>query len=108
MLKFVCTATRRRTEMTMSKFREVYNFKDPDAKGRLCLLIFTVVEGFLVYITTGIFYTEFLQTYGIDIHGAGILSFIPYIASMFVLITPELLNRFPKRRFMLGICKFLY
>ncbi|MBO5041383.1 MAG: MFS transporter [Clostridia bacterium] len=92
----------------MSKFREVYNFKDPDAKGRLCVLIFTVVEGFLTYITTGIFYTEFLQTYGIDINGAGILSFIPYIASMFVLFTPELLNRFPKRRWMLGICKFLF
>ena len=92
----------------MSQFRQVYNFKDPDAKGRLCVLIFTVVEGFLTYITTGIFYTEFLLKYGIDIDGAGILSFIPYIASMFVLFTPELLNRFPKRRWMLGICKFLF
>ena len=92
----------------MGQFRQVYNFKDPDAKGRLCVLIFTVVEGFLTYITTGIFYTEFLLEYGIDIDGAGILSFIPYIASMFVLFTPELLNRFPKRRWMLGICKFLF
>ena len=92
----------------MSRFRQVYNFKDPDAKGRFCVLIFTVIEGFLTYITTGIFYTEFLQTYNIDINGAGILSFIPYIASMFVLFTPELLNRFPKRRWMLGICKFLF
>ena len=92
----------------MSRFCQVYNFKDPDAKGRFCVLIFTVIEGFLTYITTGIFYTEFLQTYNIDINGAGILSFIPYIASMFVLFTPELLNRFPKRRWMLGICKFLF
>lgn len=92
----------------LSRFRRVYNFRDPDAKGRLCVLIFTVVEGFLTYITTGIFYTEFLQGYGVNITGAGILSFVPYFASMFVLFTPELLNRFPKRRWLLGACKFLY
>lgn len=92
----------------MSKFRQVYNFKDPDAKGRSSILILTIVEGFLVYIVMGIFYTEFLLTYGIDIDGVGILSFIPYIASMFVIFTPELLNHFPKRRWILGICKFLF
>ncbi len=91
-----------------AQFRTVYNFHDPDAKGRLCVLIFTVIEGFLTYITTGIFYTEFLQGYGIDITGAGILSFVPYLASMFVLFTPELLNRFPRRKWLLAVCKFLY
>ncbi len=92
----------------MTRFREVYNFRDPDAKGRLCVLIFTVIEGFLTYITTGIFYTEFLQTYNVDITGAGYLSFVPYLASMLVLFTPKLLNRFPRRRWLLGVCKFLY
>lgn len=46
---------------TVRKFRKVFNFQDPDAKGRCCVLIFKVVEGFLTYITTGIFYTEFLR-----------------------------------------------
>ncbi len=92
----------------LSRFREVYNFRDPNAKGRLCVLIFTVIEGFLTYITTGIFYTEFLQTYDVDITGAGILSAVPYLASMLVLFTPKLLNHFPRRRWLLGICKFLY
>ncbi len=91
-----------------SRFREVYNFRDPDAKGRLCVLIFTVIEGFLVYITTGIFYTTFLQTYNVDITGAGILSFVPYLASLLVLFTPKFLNHFPRRRWLLGVCKFLY
>ncbi len=91
-----------------SLFRRVYNFHAPDAKGRLCVLIFTIIEGFLTYITTGIFYTEFLQTYDVDITGAGILSFVPYLASLPVLFTPKLLNHFPRRRFLLGICKFLY
>ncbi len=91
-----------------SRFREVYNFRDPDAKGRLCVLIFTVIEGFLTYITTGIFYTEFLQTYHVDITDAAILSFVPYLASLLVLFTPKLLNHFPRRRWLLGMCKFLY
>ncbi len=91
-----------------SRFREVYNFHDPDAKGRLCVLIFTVIEGFLTYITTGIFYTEFLQGYNVDITGAGILSFVPYLASLLVLFTPKLLNHFPRRRWLLAVCKLLY
>lgn len=93
---------------TIQKFRRVFNFHDPDAKGRCCVLIFKIVEGFLTYITTGIFYTEFLQLNDMDITSAGILSFIPYIASMLVLFTPALLNRFPRRKWILAVCKFLY
>ncbi len=92
----------------LSRLRRVYNFKDPAAKGRLCILIFTVIEGFLTYITTGIFYTEFLQTYNVDITEAAILSFVPYMASLLVLFIPKLLNHFPRRRWLLGVCKFLY
>ncbi len=93
---------------TFSRFREVYNFRDPDAKGRLCALMFSVIEGFLIYITTGVFYTEFLQSYEVDITGAGILSFIPYLAGMLALFTPGLLSRFPRRKWLLAGCKFLY
>ncbi len=91
-----------------SRLREVYNFRTPGAKGRICVLIYTVIEGFLTYITTGIFYTEFLQTYHVDITEAGILAFVPYLASMLVLFAPKLLNHFPKRRWLLAVCKFLY
>ncbi len=91
-----------------SQFRKVYNFRNPDAKGRLCILIFSVIEGFLSYITTGIFYTAFLQVFDVDITGAGILAFVPYLASMLVLFMPKLLNHFPRRRWLLAGCKFLY
>lgn len=92
----------------MSQFCKVFNFKEPDARGRCCVLIYMVVEGFLTYITSGIFYTGFLSGYGIDIVNVGILSFVPYIASLFVIFTPALLNKFPKRRWILGASKFLY
>ena len=92
----------------LAKFYRVYNFRDPEAKGRVCLLIYTLVEYFLNYITSGIFYTHFLQNYNVDITGVGILNFIPFLASMFVLFTPGILNHFPKRRWLLAGCKLLY
>ena len=92
----------------VSQFFKVFNFRDPDARGRCCVLIYMVVEGFLSYITSGIFYTGFLSGYNIDIVNVGILTFIPYIASLFVIFTPALLSKFPKRRWILGVCKFLY
>ncbi len=92
----------------LARFREVYNFRDPNAKGRLCILVFTIIEGFLTYIATGHFYTVFLQSKGVDIKGAGLLSFAPYLASMLVLFMPKLLNHFPRRRWLLAGCKFLY
>ncbi len=91
-----------------SHFRDVYNFRTPAAKGRLCVLIYTATEGFLTYITGGIFYTAFLQSYNINITGAGILSFIPFLASLFVVFIPQALSHFPRRRLILGGCKFLY
>ncbi len=93
---------------TLKQFRRVYNFHDPDAKGRTCVLIFTIIEGFLGYITSGIFYTEFLQGYGVNITGAGLLSFAPFLASMLVFFAPKLLEHFPRRRWLLATCKLLY
>ena len=93
---------------TLSTFQRVYNLRDPKARGRVCLLIYSVVECFLLYITTGIFYTQFLQSYGVDITGVGILNFIPFLASMLVFFTPGLLRHFPRRRWLLASCKFLY
>ena len=91
-----------------STFRKVYNFHDPDARGRVCLLVFSVVECFLQYITSGIFYTQFLQSYNVDITGVGILNFVPFLASMLVFFTPGILSRFPRRRWLLAGCKLSY
>ena len=91
-----------------STFRKVYNFHDPDARGRVCLLVFSVVECFLQYITSGIFYTQFLQSYNVDITGVGILNFVPFLASMLVFFTPGILSRFHRRRWLLAGCKLSY
>lgn len=92
----------------MSQFRKVFNFREPAAKGRACILIFTVTEKFLNYIITGIFYTAFLSANDFTIVDASVLAVMPFAASMAVLFMPSLLQRFPKRKWILAICKLAY
>ena len=87
---------------------QVFNFKNPDARTRCLLLISVALESVITYITTGIFWTEFLRSYHMEPEEIGILAFSPFIASLFVIFAPSLLTRFKKRRAVLAICKALY
>ncbi len=72
------------------------------------MLISLCISTSLLYFTAGIFYTGFLSGYGMDIVNVTILGFVPSIAGMLVLFAPELLTHFKRRRWILGVCKFLY
>ncbi|MBQ2807246.1 MAG: hypothetical protein IJF08_09365, partial [Clostridia bacterium] len=87
---------------------QVFNFKDPDARTRCLLLLSVALEAMINYITTGIFWTEFLRGYHMEPEEIGILAFSPFIAGLFVIFAPALLTRFKKRRFVLGFCKLMY
>ena len=92
-------------KMTM---RQVFNFKDADARTRCILVISIALEAVINYITTGVFWTEFLRGYHMEAEEIGILAFSPFIAGLFVIFAPSLLTRFKKRRFILAACKILY
>ena len=94
-----------RHKMTLG---QVFNFKDPNARTRCILVISVALEAVITYITTGIFWTEFLRGYHMQPEEIGVLAFSPFIASLFVIFAPSLLTRFKKRRFVLAICKTLY
>ncbi len=94
-----------RHKMTMG---QVFNFKDPNARTRCILVISVALEAVITYITTGIFWTEFLRGYHMEPEEIGILAFSPFIAGLFVIFAPSLLTRFKKRRFVLAACKLLY
>ena len=94
-----------RHKMTLG---QVFNFKDPNARIRCILVISVALEAVINYITTGIFWTEFLRSYHMEPEEIGILAFSPFIASLFVIFAPSLLTRFKKRRFVLAACKTLY
>ena len=87
---------------------QVFNLKDPGARTRCILVISVAIESVISYVTTGIFWTEFLRGYHMEPEEIGILAFSPFIASLFVIFAPSLLTRFTKRRFILGFCKLMY
>ena len=77
---------------------DIYNLKDNDAKGRLISLGSSLMTSFYNVFITGIFYTGFLSMYDISIEGAGIISYIPLIASCTSLFSSIILERFKKRK----------
>lgn len=79
-------------------FTDLYNTKDDESKGRLITLGSSLTTAFYNVFITGIFYTGFLTMYGIDITGTGIITFIPFIASLFSLFSPAILERIKKRK----------
>ena len=91
-----------------NEFTRLYHFREEKARGRALVLIHTVLASVASNLTTGVFYTAFLTMNGINIVDAGILAFVPYIAQLFTLFSPYILEQFPKRRWVLFASRLLY
>ena len=88
------------------RFREtslyrLFNFEDERAQGRCVMLASSVLTNVISWLTTGLFYTSFLMANGIDLVKIGVISFVPYIANLFSVLSPSILERFPRRRWVL-------
>ena len=86
----------------------LFNLRDEKAKGRLIMLASAMLTGAISWLTTGLFYTSFLTENGIDLVKIGIISFVPFIASCFSIFAPSILERIPKRRWVLCGVRFTY
>ena len=86
----------------------LFNLQDERSRGRCVMLASSIICAINTWLTTDIFYTSFLMIYGIDLVNIGIIAFIPYIASCFGIFSPSLLERFPKRRWVLVGGRLLY
>lgn len=86
----------------------LFNLQDERSRGRCVMLTSSIICAINGWLTTDIFYTSFLMIYGIDLVNIGIIAFIPYIASCFGIFSPSLLERFPKRRWLLVGGRLLY
>lgn len=86
----------------------LFNLQDDRSRGRCVMLASSIICAINSWLTTDIFYTSFLMIYGIDLVNIGIIAFIPYIASCFGIFSPSLLERFPKRRWVLVGGRLLY
>ncbi|MBR0143980.1 MAG: hypothetical protein IJM21_07375 [Clostridia bacterium] len=86
----------------------IYTLKTENGRGRTIILAHVAINQVITWLTTGMFYTSFLMIYGIDIVNVGIITFIPYIASLFGVFSPSVLERFKKRRVFLAVTRLLY
>lgn len=87
------------------RFRELFNFTEEGGKGRSCMLLSGTLEYVISWLSSGLFYTSFLMINGIDIVNIGIITFVPYIANCFSIFSPSILERFKRRKLVLGIAR---
>ena len=90
----------------LATLRYVYNVKDERGRGRLCMLLSAVMAGLVGQLSGGLFYTSFLLQYGMDKSRIGILTFVPYLACLFSILSPWVLEHFKKRKWLLVAGKF--
>ena len=86
----------------------VFSYDNEACSARTNLLFATIAQNVVGGFSSGIFYTGLLLGYGIDLVNISIVTFIPYITSFFTLLTPFLLERFPKRRLLLSVARIAY
>ena len=91
-----------------SGWYEVFNFTGEAATARSYLLLQVAISAIIGGFTGGVFYTGYLVGYGINIVNISILTVIPYATCLFSLLTPYILERFPKRRWILSIARLAY
>lgn len=92
----------------LSGWNRVYNNKNDGGKARLSLLSAIIVQAIVGGFSGGIFYTGLLVEYGINIVNISIITVIPYIASLFSLFTPYIMERFKKRKTILTVSRIAY
>ena len=91
-----------------SGWHSIFNLTDQGAKARSSLLAATIVQGVVGGFSGGFFYTGLLVGYGINIVNISIITVVPYIASLFTLFAPYILERFPQRRVILSVTRVAY
>lgn len=89
-------------------FIDIYSLRNEDAKGRLISLGSALITSIYNVFITGIFQTGFLSMYGISITGVGIITFIPLIASCFSVFSSVILERIPRRKWILIASKVYF
>ncbi len=93
---------------TVSGWDRVYNAKNEGGRARVNLLASVIMQAAVSGTSAGIFYTGLLVGYGINIVNISIITVIPYLASLFSLFTPYIMERFQKRRMILSVSRIAY
>ena len=79
-------------------FRQVFNLKEPLARSRTWVMIYSLINSVNSYLTAGVFYSGFLASVGMNASQVGIVAAIPFLANLFSIFSAGLLGRFRRRR----------
>ena len=85
----------------------VYSPKTEHGKGRLCMLLNSITAGLAGNLSGGLFYSGFLLEYGFNYSSISILAIVPYFTILLTLVSPSLLERFRRRKYILAATKLL-
>ena len=97
------SALRKHSDLSM-----IFNWKDPRGRGRCCMLGSAAIVKIISDLTTGTLYTAFLTINNFSIVDAGIISVLPLFASCFAIFSPYILERFPRRKWVLAGGRLTY
>lgn len=86
----------------------LFDFSDTAGRARLCILGAECLKAVYTALTTGVFMTGFLLQTGMDRAEIGTVTSIPLLAGLLYPLSPLVLERFPKRKAVLGIGRLLY
>lgn len=98
----------KRSRLSNNTFAKTFFAKNEESKGRLCMLIVSMISTLSSSISTGLFLTGYLAAYGLNISQIAILNFIPSITSFFSIFSPYILKKYKHPKRILAFGRLLY
>ncbi len=86
----------------------IFDWRDPRGRGRCCMLASSWILRIIRDLTVGSLYSAFLAANGFTMVGVSILSVLTLLSSFLSGLTPFILERFEKRKWILAGGKLLY
>ena len=90
------------------KRKRLFVLSDADGKARACILGAECLKAVYTALTTGVFMTGFLLQSGMGQVQIGTVTSLPLLAGILYPLSPLLLERFRKRKVVLGVGRLLY
>ena len=90
------------------QWKAIFSTGTQEGKARVCILVSEALKAVYTALTTGVFLTGFLLAGGLDGADIGIVTSIPLVSGILYPIAPLFLERFQKRKAILGSFRFLF
>lgn len=87
---------------------DIVSFRTADARARCCILGAECLKAIYTALTTGVFLTGLLISAGMSDAEVGMTTSIPLLAGILYPLSPLILERFRKRKVILGIARFSF